>query len=103
MLSLISLLQMALQLHLLHSPCVIIGNPSITLRHRLICEIRARKKVPLPSSTDVCSLDPTFDGPSSQLMKFPTKLILPADDLKTKMLVRKYIALFVAHGIIFHF
>ena len=77
---------MAMQLHLLHSPCIIIGTPSITLRHRLICEIRARKKVPLPSSTDVCSLDPALDGPC---MKFPTKLLLPADDLKTKMLVRK--------------
>lgn len=70
------------------------GHPSITLRHRLICEIRSSKKISLMAKfdTDTCELDPDINGPPPPhrrpLCKFPTKILTPTEDLKTKMLVR---------------
>ncbi len=69
---------------------IISGNPSITLRHRLICEIRACKTIPTSTiGNDSCKIEQESNEESKpkMLMKFPTKLLLPTDDLKTKMLV----------------
>lgn len=70
---------------------------SITLRHRLSCEIRSNTKVPLPAQYhDMCRIDHVKDHPVSpppddarRLSKFSAKLMIEnKDELKTNMLVR---------------
>ncbi|XP_019851699.1 PREDICTED: NAD kinase-like isoform X1 [Amphimedon queenslandica] len=81
-----------------HIQRVFKGKVSITLRHRLICEIRANNKVALPLSPDnedICHVDYCKDHPVSpppndmrRLSKFSTKVMISSQDkLKTKMMV----------------
>ena len=71
-----------------------VGNPSITLRHRLICEIQYHKQVTVSTGSknkEVCKLED--ENPESarphplRPVKFPTKVLISTDDLKTEMLV----------------
>ena len=77
--------------------CLTVGEVSITLRHRLSCEIRSNSKVPLPAQYhDMCRVDHVKDHPVSPppddtrpLSKFSAKLMIEnKDELKTNMLVR---------------
>ena len=73
------------------------GQVSITLRHRLVCEIRSQQTISLPpsilNSEEVCPVEPEKDFPVAPTKprmptKFETKIIISQEDLKTKMLVR---------------
>lgn len=70
------------------------GHPSLTLRHRLSCEIRSHHQVKHPLSQEVCEMDPNRDEPITPMTykpvrttTFENKLVLPNDVLKAKVLV----------------
>ena len=75
-----------------------VGRVSLTLRHRLVCEIDRSKngangtsnpsKTRLPSDPNRdCVLSPDSVKPRKP-SKFPSKLVISTEDLKMKMLVR---------------
>lgn len=73
------------------------GHVSITLRHRLVCEIRSQSQLPHPSTIpddEYCSVSYDKDSPLTPAAtkprmptKFNAKILLQEENLTTKMLV----------------
>jgi NAD+ kinase len=77
-----------------HIKRVMEGKVSITLRHRLLCEITSVQTLPLRVEEDYCPVRYDIDSPmtpaatrSQVPSKFTTKVVIPNEDLKTKMQV----------------
>ena len=64
------------------------GSVGLTLRHRLLSVVKTAHEVKTADQGEECPLSPTeAEKPRVSFQKFPSRVVIPTENLRTRMLV----------------